>query len=250
MLQLNRRRHSRRLIRASPSFVQELLDSESVWEELIELDAPRTFPSEPCFDEKYQASLIRILCAYTNLNPQVGYCQGMSLIAGLLLLVSGGREAESLIVFVCLMDDYGLRGFYETSFPLLLSYQDALNELVSQTYPDISEHFCRVGLRLEDLANNWFLSLYIHCLPLPAVLIIWDRLMCDGLPAVLLVALSLLGSVKNIVLAKPLDDIFATMKSFRTSTSDVEAEVAGSLIVRRSHYYTVPHDIAGQVAAV
>lgn len=54
----------------------------------IERDVDRTFPRHIIFIENNgsgQCALRRILHAYAALDPEVGYCQGMGFIAGLLL---------------------------------------------------------------------------------------------------------------------------------------------------------------------
>ncbi|CAE8599971.1 unnamed protein product, partial [Polarella glacialis] len=73
---------------AKPGLYQELLIPQNQWTKLIEIDISRTFPDMPLFDKEQQESLLRILHAYANLNPEVGYCQGMNFVAGLLLMVS------------------------------------------------------------------------------------------------------------------------------------------------------------------
>jgi len=244
MLQLDRRKHCRRL--ANSGQAQELLTSQpqSSWKEQIFLDAPRTFPGDPRFDQEYQSSLIRVLNAYAMLNPQVGYCQGMSFVAGLLLLVSERRELEVLLVLVCLMEDLGLCGFYREQFPLLIRYEEAFEELVAEGLPDLARHFAKVNLQLTDFLHQWFLSLYVHCLPFPSVLIIWDRVMCEGPHVLLLVALALLDSIRNVLLTKQMDEILDLLRSLKQCHSEREAEKAGSLLVRRSYTLNLPDHIA------
>jgi hypothetical protein len=49
--------------------------------------AARTFPEHEFFKNDIgQAPLFNILKGYSNLDADVGYCQGMSFLAGLLLL--------------------------------------------------------------------------------------------------------------------------------------------------------------------
>lgn len=54
----------------------------------IEKDLERTFPRHEmfCHGGVGQDSLRRVLRAYANVDPEVGYCQGMSFIAGLFLM--------------------------------------------------------------------------------------------------------------------------------------------------------------------
>ncbi len=64
----------------------------------IELDLPRTFPDNVHFRPAASAprlqQLRRILTAYAAFNPAVGYGQGMSFVAGMLLLATDDEEAS------------------------------------------------------------------------------------------------------------------------------------------------------------
>ena len=67
-------------------------------------------PSHPYFDKsRYghlgQGSLSRLLKAYSVLNPDVGYAQGMNYIAGFLLILSDGDEDKAFQVFYKLFED-------------------------------------------------------------------------------------------------------------------------------------------------
>jgi TBC1 domain-containing protein 4 len=53
------------------------------------LIAGRTFPSHTYFSSPLgpgQLALFNLLKAYSLLDPEVGYCQGLSFVAGVLLL--------------------------------------------------------------------------------------------------------------------------------------------------------------------
>jgi hypothetical protein len=61
----------------------------------IDLDVRRTWRFHVKFSERYgkcQKYIFRILLAYSALDVDVGYCQGMSQIAALLLLVLENEE--------------------------------------------------------------------------------------------------------------------------------------------------------------
>ena len=56
----------------------------------IERDLHRTFPTHIMFREKGglgQQALSRVLIAYSNYNPIIGYCQGMGFIVALFLML-------------------------------------------------------------------------------------------------------------------------------------------------------------------
>lgn len=64
-----------------------LINEESVYEKAITRDLPRTFPSNDYFQSKAgQEALFNVVKAYSLYDTDVGYCQGISFIAGPLLL--------------------------------------------------------------------------------------------------------------------------------------------------------------------
>ena len=61
--------------------------------------AGRTFPSYPYFSQATrvgQQSLERLLHAYAVKDPDVGYCQGLSFVAGMILI-----HVSIYILYVC-----------------------------------------------------------------------------------------------------------------------------------------------------
>jgi hypothetical protein len=103
-----------------PKFYDSIKRQPNKWGTLIRTDIGRTFPNDPRFDTIAQEILFRILSAYANHNPEVGYCQGMNFIAGFMWLISNDEE-ETFWMFATLMDN-GLQGFYLDQFPMLQKY--------------------------------------------------------------------------------------------------------------------------------
>ncbi|CAK9055285.1 Ecotropic viral integration site 5 protein homolog (EVI-5) (Neuroblastoma stage 4S gene protein) [Durusdinium trenchii] len=172
---------------AKAGLYKELQMAENEFLHLIEIDIPRTFPEDPKFGPRQQESLFRILKAYANLCPDVGYCQGMNFIVGLLLLVVQGgafggddrdlppeMEEETFWMFFSLMECSHLNGFYRRQFPLLKRYLWAFEELLSTTLPELQQHFLKENLQHAVYLHQWFLTLFISSLPLPMVLVFWD----------------------------------------------------------------------------
>lgn len=73
----------------------------------------RTFPTHPYFSVQLgagQLSLFNLLKAYSLLDKEVGYCQGISFVAGVLLLHMSEEQAFEMLKF--LMYDLGFRKQY------------------------------------------------------------------------------------------------------------------------------------------
>lgn len=83
-------------------------------EVLIAKDVYRTYPDHEMFKEREgpgQLALTHLLRAYANYDPEVGYCQGMGFIAGLLLM-NIPSEALAFWTFVQVMVEKDWRGIF------------------------------------------------------------------------------------------------------------------------------------------
>ena len=73
-------------------------------------DLPRTFPANAWVNSaEGQAALRRVLLAFSVHKPDVGYCQSMNYLAGMLLLCLDLAEERAFWVIVALIDDNGER---------------------------------------------------------------------------------------------------------------------------------------------
>merc|ERR1719487_360226 len=100
----------------------------------------------------------------------------MNFVTGVLLLLSD-QDEEVFGVLVCLMEHGGLSQFYRNSFPLLRRYVYAYDIVLGKAAPDLQKHFAEQGLDPAMYLHEWFLTLFINCLPIMDVLKIWDTLM-------------------------------------------------------------------------
>ena len=94
----------------------------------IDLDVNRTYRNHSMFRERYnnrQQDLFHVLAAYSMYNSEVGYCQGMSQIAALLLMYLD-EEEEAFWALSQLMVDrkYNMHGFFIPQFPRLMRFQE------------------------------------------------------------------------------------------------------------------------------
>jgi len=180
----------------------------------IQKDIPRTFPEEAYFSsEKYnrigQEQLLRMLKALSLYFPKVGYCQGMSYLAGFLLLVSGGKELEAFWVYVTLARDvkFLLMGFYEKDFPLLEFYMHTFYELLQVKSPNLYKHLKAQLIPDQLWLLKWFLTMFLINFPPSQVIRIWDYIMQDGLLGLVKVGLSLCKLLEKDMLTRDIADL-------------------------------------------
>lgn len=229
----------------SDEYYNCLSNETNAWTAQIEVDICRTFPELKGFDKEHQHRLQRVLNAYAGYNTSVGYCQGMNYVAGLLLLVSDS-EFESFVVFVCLMDHMGLSGFYTQPLPLLRRYLRACDRLVAETVPELREHFIRENVQPAVYLHQWFLTLFINCFPLSMVMIIWDVIICEGLPVILRIAVSILQVLKDSLLTMHFEEIikfFKMMKTYDDEDGELNAFRIGQLLMKHTEHVQIPEQI-------
>jgi len=220
------------------------------WTDMIEIDIGRTFPELKTFTETQQQQLLRVLNAYAAYNPKVGYCQGMNFVVGLLLLVSDYQEEETFGVLVCFMDHGGLSGFYRERLPLLRRYLRAFDKLVQETVPELREHFIKEDMQPAVYLHGWFLTLFINCFPLSMVTIIWDVIICEGLPVILRIAVSILQVLNDSLLTMHFEEIikfFKMMKTYDDEGGDLNAVRIGQLLMKHTELVHIPDSILGML---
>eukprot|EP01026_Neomeris_dumetosa_P007665 TRINITY_DN1237_c0_g1_i1.p1 TRINITY_DN1237_c0_g1~~TRINITY_DN1237_c0_g1_i1.p1 ORF type:complete len:688 (-),score=87.51 TRINITY_DN1237_c0_g1_i1:341-2404(-) len=142
-------------------------NSQDGVEEVIARDINRTFPEVPQFElRNTQKSLFNVLKAYASQDLEVGYCQGMAFVAGLILMYL--QEEPTFRLYCILMDPrygIGLRKYY---LPDLLGLQDELEKfdmLVRHYLPTLFEHLQEAGALAVLYAAPWYMTSYAACLP-------------------------------------------------------------------------------------
>ena len=114
------------------------------WFAQIDKDVPRTMTDHIYFrppGRSGQEALTRVLRAYAALNPQLGYTQGMSSYAAVLLLYM--TEEDAFWTFATLMDRCTLEGLFTTGFPYLHDCYDAWQKLLHKRLPRLDKHITK-----------------------------------------------------------------------------------------------------------
>uniref|UniRef100_A0A8C4IVB4 TBC1 domain family member 1 n=1 Tax=Dicentrarchus labrax TaxID=13489 RepID=A0A8C4IVB4_DICLA len=180
---------------------KELLKQLTSQQHAILIDLGRTFPTHPYFQAQLgagQLSLYNILKAYSLLDPEVGYCQGLSFIAGVLLLHMGEEDAFNMLKF--LMYDVGLRKQYRPDMIILQIQMYQLSRLLHDYHRDLYSHLEQQEIGPSLYATPWFLTAFASHFPLGFVARVFDMLFLQGSEVIFKVALSLLGSHKPLIL--------------------------------------------------
>lgn len=160
----------------------------------IQMDINRTLTDNVFFRKgPGVVKLNEVLLAYSRRNPEVGYCQGMNLIAASLLLIMPSAE-DAFWVLTSMVENILPRHYYDHSLLASRADQQVLRQYVSEILPRLSAHLDELGIELEALTFQWFLSVFTDCLSAEALFRVWDVVLCfnDGSTFLFQVALALL----------------------------------------------------------
>lgn len=149
-------------------------------EHIIDKDLGRCFPHHDLFmhsDGEGQRMLGEVLKCYNLYDPEVGYCQGMGFIVGILLMKMEARDA--FCVFVKLMETHGLRNVYSKSLSGLHSRIFQFQQLLSPLSPHLLAHFKNLGVEFAYL-SQWFMTIFATTCPTNTLFRIYDIILAEG----------------------------------------------------------------------
>ncbi|NXF92102.1 TBCD4 protein, partial [Eubucco bourcierii] len=180
---------------------KELLKQLTAQQHAILVDLGRTFPTHPYFSAHLgagQLSLFNLLKAYSLLDKEVGYCQGISFVAGVLLLHMSEEQAFEMLKF--LMYDLGFRKQYRPDMMSLQIQMYQLSRLLHDYHRDLYNHLEENEISPSLYAAPWFLTLFASQFPLGFVARVFDIIFLQGTEVIFKVALSLLSSQETAIM--------------------------------------------------
>ncbi|KAK6301923.1 hypothetical protein J4Q44_G00279760 [Coregonus suidteri] len=176
-----------------------LADRESSLD-LIKLDISRTFPPLFIFQKggPYHDLLHSVLGAYTCYRPDVGYVQGMSFIAAVLIL--NLEEADAFIAFANLLNKPCQLAFFRVDHDLMLKYFAAFEVFFEENLPRLFNHFQSSKLTPDLYLIDWIFTLYSKSLPLDVACRVWDVFCRDGEEFLFRTGLGILRLYEDVLL--------------------------------------------------
>ena len=137
-----------------------------------------------------ETSLYNILKAFWNLDKEVGYCQGMNLIVGFLLLLSEGNELDTFYLLISNFSstfkerkkfNYSFRGLFSEEFPLLYFLNFIFDILLEENIPEVKHHLDEMGITYDLWIGQWFQTLFTIVLPMNWCKRVWDCLLSESI---------------------------------------------------------------------
>ena len=189
---------------------------------VIERDLGRTFPTHSLFHESEgvgQRQLHNILHVYCNIDPEVGYVQGMGFIVGTLLTQMGEEEAFWCLHAMMNNETYNLREMFRPGLPMLQMFFFQLERLIESQLPKLSKHLVAQNAVTQLFSAQWFLTLFVYHFQFRAVLRVWDVFFTEGWKIVFRVAIALLKWEEKELLALPFDQLLPRIKTMHEGKS-------------------------------
>ncbi|KAF2152333.1 hypothetical protein K461DRAFT_144950 [Myriangium duriaei CBS 260.36] len=134
----------------------------------------------PVPESKGRAALRELLLAFLARRPEIGYCQGMNLIAGYLLLCLPTTES-AFWVFVYLIEHPLSDIYFDATLRGASIEICVLRSFIDELVPRLGRKLAAESVEPRESAPyNWFLTAFASALSVEAVYRVWDVLL--GLP--------------------------------------------------------------------
>jgi len=186
--------------------------------QLISFDMPRTFSLLQFFDVNgpLYPGLQSVLEAYVVYRPDLGYVQGMSFLASMLLL-----NMEPPAAFQVLANILNLpceKAFYGMDVARIDAYALAVDKMIAEYMPRIGKIFKKFEISSRMFLLEWVMTLYAKALPLDIAAHVWDLFMLDGEIVIFRVAVALVHLFRNEL-------IYATFDQAVTLLNNIPQEI-------------------------
>ena len=183
---------------------------------IIENDLPRTFTTLEFYNQNTEdginhiSQLRRILRAFTVMRPDIGYVQGMSYIAGFLLMEN--NEYQSFVLFHNLVIKSQILTFYKFKADEIIQRLKFFRQAFLEELPDLWEYFEEEKIDPRSYVYEWIMTLYTRALPVNVTKRVWDLFFIDGFPLLFKTALAILRIIKELILYSDLSEVMNTLK--------------------------------------
>ncbi|KAJ6649202.1 USP6 N-terminal-like protein [Pseudolycoriella hygida] len=161
----------------------------------IDFDVNRQFREHVHYRERYsvkQQALFNVLTAYSMYNRELGYCQGMAGVAGVLLMYMDDEQAFWALNTFMTDSKYAMHGLYIEDFPKLMRLLSHHDKILEKFMPKLRKHLMKHKLESMYYSVKWFFVLFVEKVPFSLCLRIWDIYMVDGERVVVAMAFTIL----------------------------------------------------------
>ena len=213
-------------------------------QKVIDEDLHRTYSEMNIFrfGNKLYQPLRNVLLAYSLLRPDLGYVQGMSYVAGSLLL-HYGSELETLTIFANVMNrEDMLFNFYSFDMDKVNIVFHIFMRMMKEKLPRLHQIFLETGISCSIFLFEWVVAVYSNIFQLDLSSRIWDSFFYYGDFFILKSALAIcycleaqanMLSFENIVLQVKNVKQFITEEGLFKSLNDIKLTKAQYMKIKK-----------------
>ncbi|XP_067615044.1 TBC1 domain family member 4 isoform X2 [Eurosta solidaginis] len=199
-----------------------LLKNLTEHQHAIFIDLGRTFPNHKFYKDPLglgQLSLFNLLKAYSILDPELGYCQGLGFICGILLLHCDEADAFQLLKHLMFRRQMRTKYLPDMKKFQLQLYQ--LSRLVKDHLPELYIWLDQNDVSPTLYAAPWILTVFSSQFPLGFVARVFDLLFLESSEVIFKFAIALLTVHEDELLAR--DNFEEIMDYLKTVVPKMEA---------------------------
>eukprot|EP00475_Leptophrys_vorax_P010301 TRINITY_DN16931_c0_g1_i3.p1 TRINITY_DN16931_c0_g1~~TRINITY_DN16931_c0_g1_i3.p1 ORF type:complete len:213 (-),score=59.87 TRINITY_DN16931_c0_g1_i3:33-671(-) len=156
--------------------------------------------------------LKELLCAYVAYRPDVGYVQGMSYLAAMLLLNLSSVE-EAFIAFANILNEELYFSLYRMELKTMQKHVEMYNEIFEKQLPKLFKKFHELGINADMYLYEWMITIFSRSLSLDVASRIWDNFLWHGPVFIFRAALGLVRSFQDTFLSEAagFEEILSTL---------------------------------------
>eukprot|EP01133_Synstelium_polycarpum_P004327 gene4327-5053_t len=199
------------------------------------MDLPRTFASLSLVNREssqFRKQLQRILKAYANFAPDMGYVQGMSYLGAMFLLHMD--EYHSFVCFTNLLNNRFLKSLFQLKMKEIDKYMKAFEAMFAHCIPRLCQHFNDIGLVPHHFLIQWWLTAFCQSVPLAVCIRVWDCFIVEGNLLLFVTALGILFHYR-----KPLEE--GNLEFCKGFLSDLPADLDADALFRSIDHINISY---------
>lgn len=180
----------------------DLLMQPCIYRHAIRIDIGRTFPDVPYFSKamgRGQSLLYNCMAAYSNLDEEVGYCQGLCFPGGLFLLQL--NEEDAFTSLTSALYEHGLREQYMPDMHMLQVQLYQFSRLLHDVCRPVYARLAELEIEPYFYVSQWFLCWFSSNFPKEFAVRMLDFIMLDGKSVMFKMACALLILNKDKILS-------------------------------------------------
>lgn len=127
-----------------------------------------------------QRQLFNVLVAYSMYNMELGYCQGMSTVAAVLLIYLNEEEAFWALNSLMVDKKYAMHGLYVLGFPKLMRLLAHHDKILTKFLPKLKKFLDKHQMDAVLYSLKWFFVIFVERIPFSLCLRVWDIYFLEG----------------------------------------------------------------------